>query len=178
MNAIEKACVEMELSAPARAQLDTAQPAQAAVRVLLDGGQPQDALKLLARLLPKRYVVAWLCQCARGEALSPEDRAGAVLAEKWVREPNEANRRAAFAFAQAGGYASLGAWLAAAVAWSGGSLAPPTQDTPVPPAEHLTARAAVAAINLLAAQQPAQFEARRHGYALHALELLAGGAAA
>ncbi|MBD7923365.1 hypothetical protein JR064_09320 [Xanthomonas sp. CFBP 8703] len=178
MNAIEKACVDMELSAPARAQLDTAQPAQAAVRVLLDGGQPQDALKLLARLLPKRYVVAWLCQCARGEALSPEDRAGAALAEKWVREPNEANRRAASAFAQAGGYASLGAWLAAAVAWSGGSLAPPTQDTPVPPAEHLTARAAVAAINLLAAQQPAQFEARRHGYALHALELLAGGAAA
>jgi hypothetical protein len=178
MNAIEKACVDMELSAPARAQLDTAQPAQAAVRVLLDGGQPQDALKLLARLLPKRYVVAWLCQCARGEALSPEDRAGAALAEKWVREPNETNRRAAFAFAQAGGYASLGAWLAAAVAWSGGSLAPPTQDTPVPPAEHLTARAAVAAINLLAAQQPALFEARRHGYALHALELLAGGAAA
>ncbi|QNH23295.1 hypothetical protein HEP73_04248 [Xanthomonas sp. GW] len=178
MNAIEKACVEMELSAPARAQLDTSQPAQAAVRALLDSGQPQDALKLLARLLPKRYVVAWLCQCARGEALSPEDRAGAALAEKWVREPNEANRRAAFAFAQAGGYASLGAWLAAAVAWSGGSLAPPSQDTPVPPAEHLTARAAVAAINLLAALQPAQFEARRHGYALHALELLAGGAAA
>jgi len=178
MNAIEKACTDMELSAPARAQLDTAQPAQAAVRALLDGGQSQDALKLLARLLPKRYVVAWLCQCARGEALSPEDRAGAALAEKWVREPNEANRRAAFAFAQAGGYASLGAWLAAAVAWSGGSLAPPSQDTPVPPAEHLTARAAVAAINLLAALQPAQFEARRHGYALHALELLAGGAAA
>lgn len=177
MNAIEQACAEMELSAPARARLDPAQPPQVAVRTLLDGGQPQDALKLLARLLPKRYVVAWLCQCARGEALEPEDRAGAALAEKWVREPSEANRRAAFAFAQAGGYASLGAWLAAAVAWSGGSLAPASQETPVPPAEHLTARAAVAAINLLAAQQPERFEARRSAYALHALDLLAGGGA-
>ncbi|MFC3550063.1 DUF6931 family protein [Lysobacter cavernae] len=178
MNAIEQACEEMELSAPARALLRTPMSAQGAVRALLDSDQPQDALKLLARLLPKPYAVAWLCQCARGEVLSPEDRAGAALAEKWLREPNEANRRAAFAFAHAGGYASFGAWLAAAVAWSGGSLAPASQDTPVPPAEHLTARAAVAAINLLAAQQPEHFQARRHAYAMRALELLGGGAAA
>ncbi|MBV6788686.1 MULTISPECIES: DUF6931 family protein [Xanthomonas] len=169
---LAQACVQMQLSAPACAQLSTPITPQAAVSALLASGHGEDAIKLLARLLPKRYAVAWLCQCVRGETLDEEDRAGAALAEKWVREPSEAHRRAAQAFAHAGDYVSLGAWLAAAVAWSGGSLAPPQQATPVPPADHLTARAVAAAITLLAAREPAQLEARRSGYAAHAMELL------
>ncbi|MEA9589393.1 hypothetical protein VC279_18855 [Xanthomonas sp. WHRI 10064A] len=169
---LAQACADMQLSAAARAQLGAPMAPQAAVRALLAQGYGEDAIKLLARLLPKRYAVAWLCQCARGETLDEEDRVGAALAEKWVRDPSEAHRRAAQAFAHAGGYVSLGAWLAAAVAWSGGSLAPPQQATPVPPPEHLTARAVAAAITLLAAREPAQLQARRNGYAAHALELL------
>ncbi|NMW24174.1 hypothetical protein HFP05_07175, partial [Rhodanobacter denitrificans] len=93
----------MELSEQANALLRSEMTAPVAVRALVDAGQVQDALKLIARMLPKRYAVAWLCQCARDQALNPEDRAGASLAEKWVREPNESNRRAAFEFANAGG---------------------------------------------------------------------------
>jgi hypothetical protein len=146
-----------------------------AVQALLEGGETQDALKLLARLLPKRYAVAWACQCARDVVLPLEDRAGAALAEQWVREPEEPNRRAAFEFAHAGGYRSVGAWLAACAGWSGGSLAPATQETPVPPAEHLTACAVVAAINLMAGLDPERFEQRRAGFMARAMSLLGAG---
>ncbi|MFA4762649.1 hypothetical protein P2A07_22170, partial [Xanthomonas perforans] len=87
---LAQACAQMQLSAPACAQLSTPITPQAAVSALLASGHGEDAIKLLARLLPKRYAVAWLCQCVRGETLDEEDRAGAALAEKWVRDPSEA----------------------------------------------------------------------------------------
>lgn len=178
MSTVMQACIDMEVSGPASALLENGMTPQAAVRTLVDAGQMQDALKLLARLLPKRYAVAWLCQCARDQSLDPEDRAGASLAERWVREPNESNRRAAFEFADAGGYKSAGAWLAAAAGWSGGSLAPAAQETPVPPPDHLTAHAVVAGVNLLAALVTGEFEARRTAFIESAMNLLnAGGGA-
>lgn len=172
MSVVTQASLQMGLSALASAKLRPEMTPQAAVQTLLDAGDTQDALKLLARLLPKRYAVAWLLQCARDQQLGLEDKAGASLAEKWVREPNEDNRRAAFEFANAGGYRSLGAWLAAAAGWSGGSLAPATQERAVPPPEHLTARATVAAINLMAALVSEQFEARRGAFIERAMSLL------
>jgi len=177
MSSVMQASIQMELSEPAGALLRPEMTAQMAVQALVGAGQVQDALKLLARLLPKRYAVAWLCQCARDQALNPEDRAGASLAEKWVREPNESNRRAAFEFANAGGYKSAGAWVAAAAGWSGGSLAPASQETPVPPADHLTACAVVAAINMLAALDIGKFAARRAEFIAPALNLLNGSGA-
>ncbi|AIF48226.1 DUF6931 family protein [Dyella japonica] len=172
MSALMQAARQMDLSPDAVARLHAEMTPQSAVRELLDAGMTTDALKLLARLLPKRYAVAWLCQCARGQALDGEALAGASLAEKWVRDPSEGNRRAAFEFATTGGYQSLGAWLAASAGWAGGSLAPATQATPVPPADHLTARAAVAVINLLAALVADAFEARRVAFIGHAMNLL------
>ncbi|MFC3653407.1 DUF6931 family protein [Dyella humi] len=178
MSVVTQASMQMELSASASARLRPEMTPEAAVRTLMDAGDTQDALKLLARLLPKRYAVAWLLQCARDQSLGLEDKAGASLAEKWVREPNEDNRRAAFEFANAGGYRSLGAWLAAAAGWSGGSLAPATQEKPVPPPEHLTARATVAAINLMAALVSEQFEARRVAFIERAMSLLTASTSA
>ena len=175
MSAVIHASVQMELSPPANALLRAEMTPQAAVQHLLAAGEAQDALKLLARLLPKRYAVAWLCQCARDQPLTQEDRAGASLAEQWVRDSSESNRRAAFEFANAGGYKSVGAWIAAAAGWSSGSLAPAAQETPVPPADHLTARATVAAINLMAALDASQFEARRVAFIERAMSLLQAG---
>ena len=172
MSAVMRACQEMEIPAEACALLSPAMSPHAAVSALVEAGQIREALKLLTYLLPRRYVVAWLCQCARGEALNDEDRAGAALAEQWVRDPSERNRRAAYEFANAGGYESIGAWMAAAAGWSGGSLAPADQEAPVPPTPDLTARAAVAAVNLLAAHDADNFEARRAAFAGNALALL------
>lgn len=175
MSPVVQAAEQMELAEPARARLEPRMSPLQAVQSLLDGEQTQDALKLLARLLPKRYAVAWACQCARDLPLSLEDKAGAALAEQWVREPEESQRRAAFEFANAGGYRTIGTWLAAAAGWSGGSLAPASQETPVPPAEHLTACAVVAAINLMAGLEPARFEQRRSEFMARAVNLLGAG---
>lgn len=175
---VRQACIEMGIEDEARALLAPGIAAHDAVRTLLAAQQVQAALQLLAALLPKRYVVAWLCQCARGEALGDDDRAGAALAEQWVRDPIEHNRRIAYEFASADGYRTLGGWLAAAAGWSGGSLAPAAQDTPVPPPPFLTARAATAAINLLAAIEPDRLDIRRIAFAHRALVLLADHAGA
>ncbi len=172
MSIIKQAAAQMALTDEVGALLRDDMTPRAAVQALLDAGESQAALKLLARLLPKRYAVAWLCQCAREEKLSVEGRAGASLAENWARDPNEANRRAAFEFANAGEYESLGAWIAASAGWADGSLAPAKQEIPVPPAEHLTAVAVVAAINMLAALVAEQFSVRRIEFIKRAMDLL------
>ena len=172
MSIILQAASQMELSPTSCAHLRPDMRAEVAVQTLLDAGETQDGLKLLARLLPKRYAVAWLCQCARDEPLNIEDKAGASLAEAWLRDPSENHRRAAFEFSNAGGYKTLGTWLAATAGWSGGSLAPAAQDTPVPPADHLTACAVVAATNLMAALVPDQFALRRRAFIRRAMTLL------
>lgn len=172
MSTVLQAAEQMELSSEARAELQPSISGSAAVRALIERELIQDALKLQARLLPKRYAVAWLCQCARGQPLSFEDKAGSLLAEQWVRDPSEANRRAAFEFANRGGYRTCGTWIAAAAGWSGGSLAPVSQSVPVPPPDHLTAKAAVAAVNLLAALVESEFDARRLAFIEHAMTLL------
>ena len=172
MSIILQAADQMELSPKSRAHLRANMNTHVAVQTLLDAGETQDGLKLLARLLPKRYAVAWICQCARDEPLKIEDKAGASLAESWLRDPSEDHRRAAFEFSNAGGYKTLGTWLAATAGWSGGSLAPASQETPVPPADHLTACAVVASINLLAALEPDRFAVRRKAYISRAMTLL------
>jgi len=123
---------------------------------LLDLGLSADALAVVARTLPKRYVVAWACECfksllAASATASDVDRAGLALAQQWLSDPTEENRRAALDFAEAGEFAAPGAWIAASAGWNGGSLLPRGYD-PIPPPEHLPAEAAVAALRLAASQ--------------------------
>jgi hypothetical protein len=125
---------------------------------LLDRGLPADALALVASALPKRSVVAWACECckavlAEGHLSSDVDRAGLALAQQWLADPAEENRRAALDFAEQGEFASPGAWLAASAGWNGGSLLPRGYD-PIPPPDHLPAEAAVAALRLAASAAP------------------------
>lgn len=172
MSTIIQAAQQMRLSAQAQGLLRPELAARAAVQTLLDAGLAADALGLLMRLLPRRYAVAWLCQCSREQSLSEQDRAGTALAESWVRDPSEAHRRAAFDFAKTHRYKSIGAWIAAAAGWSGGNLAPPSQDLQVPPPEQLTALAAAAAVTHIAALVADQFKARREAFVRSALGLL------
>jgi hypothetical protein len=168
---ILEAADQMRLSARAQACLRPSMAARAAVQALLDAGYCADALSLLGRLLPHRYAVAWACQCGRRQTLDEHDRAGLALAEAWVRDPVEAQRAAALAFAKAHRYQTIGAWTAAAAGWSGGNLNP-DHERPTPPPQHLSAIAATAAVNYMAALVPAQFDARRTAFAHDALGLL------
>lgn len=173
---VMEAATQMELPTEAVALLATGMAPRAAVQALLDAGRQADALRLLARLLPARYAVAWLCQCARGEPLSKDDRLGASLAEKWLRDASEASRRVAYDFACNDGFKSLGAWIALAAGWTGGSLAPASQEQAVPPPAHLPAVAVAAAVTMLAALEAARLEERRAGFVDQAMGLLDQGA--
>jgi hypothetical protein len=162
---------EMRLSDAALANLQPTMTPYLAVQTLLNANRPADAMGLLARLLPRRYSVAWACQCGRKELLDDHDRAGIALAEAWVRDPGEAQRAAALTFARTHRFQTVGAWTAAAAGWSGGNLNP-DHARPTPPPEHLTAIAASSAVTYIAARVASQFDARRTAFIRDAMKLL------
>jgi hypothetical protein len=119
--------------------------ALAAVPALAD-----DAVRFLAAALPKREAVWWGVLCLKEGLPRPLDPTAAkalATAAAWVKEPSEANRRAAGAAAEAAGYGTPAGCAAAAAFWSGGSLNPPHLP-PVPPKEELTGTAVSGAILL------------------------------
>lgn len=141
---------------------------------LMGSGLPADALALVARMLPKRYVVAWACDCfrtalANDPKASDVDRAGLALAQQWLSEPSEENRRAALDFAERGEFGSPGAWIAASAGWTGGSLLPRGYDPIVPP-DHLPAEAAIAALRLTAARS-AGYAMAINGFVTRAIQI-------
>jgi hypothetical protein len=122
--------------------------------LLIDRQQFPDAVRLLAHALPKPEAVWWACLCARSVAgKEPPPKIGAALqaAEKWVANPSEENRRAAFPAAEAAGFGTPAGCAAVAAFWSGGSLGPPNVPA-IPPGEHLTAQGVAGAIMLAPVQ--------------------------
>jgi hypothetical protein len=141
---------------------------------LLDLGLAADALTVVAGTLPKRYVVAWACEClknalAAAPAVTNVDRAGLALAQQWLTDPTEEARRAALDFAEAGQFSSPGAWIAASAGWSAGSLLPRGYD-PIPPPDHLPAEAAVAALRVVASQS-SDYAGAINGFITRALQI-------
>jgi hypothetical protein len=141
---------------------------------MLARGMQADALAVIARALPKRYVVAWACECFKGvlaaqPAADDVDRAGLALTQQWVSDPSEEHRRAAQEFADLGELRSPGAWLAASAGWTGGSLTPRGYDA-LPPPDHLPAEAAIAALRLVATQS-ADYAGAVSGFVTRALQI-------
>lgn len=137
-------------------------------RQLLDAfcnlGLHADAITVIARVLPRPLGLAWACECIRrlpvlNAKTHAADRAGLALAEGWLRNPTEENRRAALDFAEFGKFDGVGAWIAAAVGWTGGSIAP-VGYTPVSPGKYLTADAVATALCFLAAQESGKISQR------------------
>jgi hypothetical protein len=166
----------LTLSGAALAVLSRGANVRRCVDELLDSGLPTDALAVVARVLPKRYVTAWACECFKSflaglPAATAADRAGLALAQQWLADPAEENRRAALDFAEQGEFGTPGAWLAASAGWNGGSLAPRGYD-PIPPPDHLPAEAAVAALRLAASQGP-DYAGLMNAFVLRALQIFA-----
>jgi pSer/pThr/pTyr-binding forkhead associated (FHA) protein len=111
----------------------------------------EDAVRFVAYALCKRDAVQWGCACVReglGE-LGEDDAAALDIAETWVKEPNDGNRRQAQAAAEKLEHATPASWVAMGAFFSEGSVAPP--DTPaVPPAPHLTGHCVAGAVMLAA----------------------------
>lgn len=141
---------------------------------LLAADKPAEALAVVARTLPKRYVVAWACECfktllAADPQASDVDRAGLALAQQWLSDPTDDNCRAAMEFAEQGQFATPGVWIAASAGWNGASLLPRGYD-PIPPPDHLPAEAAVAALRL-AASQGADYAGAIAGFVARAMKI-------
>ncbi len=153
---------DMPLSDEAAPLLASARNPRDLIDKLLSLGLASDAVRVLLRALPKRYAIAFVCDCVRKSAgikpLPPVDAGCLEVAEAWLVDDSDAKRREASARAEAAGRNSPSAWAAAAAGWSGGSLAPRGY-TEVPPPAHLYAVACFAALMALAAADPRQSKA-------------------
>lgn len=141
---------------------------------LLQAGYVAEALRMLALILPRKYALAWGCECLRRAAVNPADpvhqidRAGVALAERWLAQPTEEHRLAAMEFGERGEYGTAGAWIAAAAGWADGSMAPKGLP-PAPPPETLAGEAVAAALLTAALADVATSEQWLRGCIAHAM---------
>ena len=167
----------LELDAEGSAIIAGKPDAASAVSALADAGRLPEAVRLAAHALPKREAVWWACMCARAvpdPSVADPDLKALAAAEAWVRRPDEANRRAAMAAAEATKMQSPEAWAAVGAFWSGGSMSPEGQPA-VPPAEHLTGVAIAGAVVLAAVRRSPERADARFGLFLTSARDIAGG---
>lgn len=174
------------LSAEAAQRLDAGSNVRGYVERLIADGLPADALAVIARTLPAQYLVAWCCECIRaslGSAVPPPgaeraaleaERTALALAEQCLRQPNDANRQLCTEFAERARHAAPGAWLAAAAAWSEGSLAPPGVP-PIPAPREAVADAVLAALKMTAGRASGGARPRLEFFASRALAVFGAG---
>jgi hypothetical protein len=171
-------CQDIDLDEAARGLLSPELAPAAYLRLLIDGALYADAVRFLARALPKREATWWACLCARsalGQNPEPDLVTAVEAAEQWVQRPTEEQRRLTFPAAQAAQFGHPASWAAMAAFWSGGSMAPP--DAPaVPPADNLTAKAVAGAVVLAAVQtEPEKAEAKYRRFLDQGIDIAGGG---
>ncbi|HEX4000408.1 MAG TPA: FHA domain-containing protein [Pirellulales bacterium] len=154
-------CQLFELDDAAKPLLDDKQNVRQFFELLVKQQLYPDAVRFLAHALPKREAMWWAARCVRaalGDGELPRtDRVALEVAERWVIEPDEKNRRAAQNAADSTGYETACGWVAGGAFWSSGSIGPEGMPD-VPPKETLTPQAAVVAINLTATVDPRQMQ--------------------
>ncbi len=137
---LRELCERAKLGEDAKALLKDEYTPRQFLELLIGKELFLDAIRLLAYVLPKREAVGWGCLCVR-QISGTEDASkiseAQVAVERWVSNPDEANRRAAKIAADKEGLESPSACLALAAFFSGGSIAPANLE-PVAPADHLT----------------------------------------
>lgn len=167
----------------------------ACIQALVEHKQFNDAVKMIAHVLPKREAVWWACLAARNAsqqiaALDPGasdagasaeanksalENAAITAAETWVKEPSEENRQKAKLLGEKTGHKSAGSWAATAAFWSAGSMTPEGEPV-VPPPPYLYAHAVAGCVTLAAVlPNPENREANFHRYIKQGLDLANGG---
>jgi uncharacterized protein DUF6931 len=170
--------ITLGLSEAAEARLESGQNVRAFLDRLLGEGLTADALLVIARALPVQLLVAWGCECLRGElagmgAAIEADRAAVTLAEQCLKDPSEEHRQLCLEFAERAKRATAGAWIATAAAWADGVLTPPNSPSTVAAPPQAVAEAVVAALKISATRAGGEAPARLAAHAMRALTLFA-----
>jgi hypothetical protein len=144
-------CADLRIGEDAERFLESDPTPREFQETLIAQGLFPDAIRFLAYRLPKPKAVAWAVRCLRkASAELPAGEAVALEAvERWLGDASDENRRAAQAAAEVAKFEGGASWVAMAVFWSGGSMAPPDQGA-VPPPPGLTAEAISAALTIAA----------------------------
>ena len=132
-------------------------------------------LKFMSYALPKRCGVWWLLQCVHSiNELQDGELELLQMVESWIRNPSDANRRAAM---DAAGDADVGrpaSWTAMAAYHSVGSTTPSSAPE-VPVKDHVAGQSIFAGITLATVQgSPSAVAARRVAFAALGLKVAAG----
>ncbi|MCK5336973.1 MAG: hypothetical protein KAQ67_12470 [Gammaproteobacteria bacterium] len=125
------------------------------LELLISNESYTDAINLLSHSLPKREAVWWACICAKQQDDETKDELydeTLKIAEKWVYDPSEKNRRVAEFYAEKGKYETAAAWAAAAAFWSGDSIVAENEPK-IAPDEYLYAHAVSGSILTSACMQ-------------------------
>jgi hypothetical protein len=141
-------CAVAELGEQAAALLKDGLSARDFLSMLMESNHFPDAVRFLAHAMPKREAVWWAWMCARRSG-APDPKGalqGALDAtERWIAQPTEENRRAAYAAGDAAEFGTAAGCAGLAAFFTGGSLGPPTAPV-VPPGDFLTAKAVSGAV--------------------------------
>lgn len=149
---------KLKLSADAIALIQTPDVASDFVSRLIQQGCVDDALVSVAGLLPVVDAVVWASELQASSELPPGALIDAV--RTWTGDVTEASRLAVKQIVE-GDATDDGRlkWIAMAVVYSGGSLAPEGQAV-VPPPEHLSAIAVSSSVRFALAAQEERDEAK------------------
>lgn len=132
-----------------------------------------DAVQFIAHYLPKRQAVWWALGCVKQGVpeMTPEQDAALKTTERWIAEPTEENRQAAFRAAETAdtttpfGITALAAYYSEAL--------PPTADPKTnAKAYFITAKLVTAAVMLAATADPEQLKPRFSGFVNKGVEVV------
>jgi hypothetical protein len=170
-------CAKFALGDDSRPLLKDGMTPDQFVAVLREKDQLTDAMRFLAQALPKREAVFWAYACAKEAAgdKPPENIAKALATtHRWILDPTEDNRRAAQPAYEAADLGTPAGCTAAAVFWSGGSMAP--KEAPmVPPPDHLTGHGVAGALMLAGVQkEPEKFKQKYASFIDQGLAVASG----
>lgn len=132
-----------------------------------------DAVQFIAHYLPKRQAVWWALGCVKQglPELTPEQDAAVKTTERWIAEPTDANRQAAFKAAEVADTSSPVGITALAAYYSEGL--PQTGDPNANAKSYfITAKLVTAAVMLAATADPEQLKLRFNGFVTKGVEVV------
>ena len=132
-----------------------------------------DAVQFIAHYLPKRQAVWWALGCVKQgiPEMPPEQDAAVKSTERWIAEPTEENRQAAFKAAEEAD-TSTPAGITALAAYYSDAL-PPTADPKMNAKSYfITAKLVTAAVMLAATADPEQLKLRFNGFVTKGVEVV------